>query len=254
MVRKIHARTFELCESSGVEIRAGYWRPELAWQEGENRSPSYDRQREKLVSAVGDQKELWEELLRFGVLEARMAERYFCLNDEVFVPFLGLIALFALPECTHESRLSARVNAVLYYLDSDFEAIEEVQQIARGIRQRVGRLRVRIEAAQEDAEEIRRIMQSTKRPFPKNLPLDSMDTYEKLARCEAEGLLEGARKNVAPGRRKAYEAVTRRYGLADGEFHTYAEVATKMNSSRQAVQYLVFSIFDELGIEHGRKA
>lgn len=229
MGQKISDSTRKMCAKRNVCFRTGYWRPEYAWEEGENRSPFYVAPRAFLMSLEGEQKELFDELLALGFASAEMTSRYFCLKGEEFISQRALGEEFGFSGMGAASKVSAWVNGVIHYLDPEFEVGQDSSRRARNLKQRVRRIRrllARTTIEKERlANEQQRLAMLAKTigvtELPEGLPLARLDIFEALVKAKNDGSLEELKKR----RSKAHLVIVLRFGLEDGKYKTLQEVA-----------------------------
>ncbi len=245
-LRRLGPGATKICQHHKVEVVTGHWNPKLAWKDGELRSASYKGQRDFLLTLHGEQKDLFAELLEFNILPALMASRYFCLQDEAYIPYAQLLLEFGFVEGVADSYISSLVNSVFCYLDQEFSASVEAGKHARATQQKVVEIRKQIALAEQDTvrrDEIRKI---SHRPIPDGLPLRYYDKYHVLVVALLEGKLEELKKHNFPGRRKAYKLICLRYGIDDNKFRTLELVGAMLNITKSRAQQLEKSVFDKL--------
>lgn len=233
MLRKLTpASHLRLCKERGVEVVGGH--VGNPWGETRIVSPHFEKQRRFLAELAGEQKTLFEELLALGFEEVQIASSYFCLNGEEYKPQRVLAEEYGYnPSYTHY--FSAKINAVLCYLDPNFSAADNAERIAKTMRERVVRLRPYLES-----EEQRRKL-AEKLGIPKlatKFPLARLDVFEAILKAGKDGRLEKLRLEA----QNDYQVIKLRFGLDDSTFGTYRtldEVGKLMGDlSRERIRQL----------------
>ncbi len=234
----------ELCRAKGVSIILGHHRPELAWDDGENRSPFYQKQATFFKNLQGEQKQLWEELRMFSFEEAEIAARYFCLDGEDYLPQRVLAEQYGFEYSN--TQISTRINAVLFYLDASFVVGARSRQFARAIKARVGRLRIGLTQTHTIAS-LRQ--EAAKRlglqELPEKLPLSRLETFEELVKRSRNGKL----KWLKTYHERLYKIVVLRYGLSGGRYRTLEEIGQSEYLTRERIRQLEEKALVLLGIE-----
>lgn len=245
-LRRLGPSATKLCQHHKVEVVTGHWNPKLAWKDGDLRSPSYKGQRDFLLTLDGEQKDLFAELLEFNILPALMASRYFCLQDEAYIPYGQLLLEFGFVEDVSDSYISSLVNSVFCYLDQEFSASAQARQRVQVTQDRVLRIRKQIALAEQDIARRDEIRKISDRPIPDGLPLRYYDKYQVLVVALLEGKLEELKKHNFPGQRKAYKLICLRYGIDDNKFRTFKLLGAMLNVTKARAHQLEKIVFDKL--------
>jgi hypothetical protein len=232
MFKKLHPDShLRLCQERGVAVVTGHVRPELVWEEGRIVSPHYQAQKAFLTGVSGDQKKLFDELIALGFEAALMTSRYYCLNGEEFLSQRALCADFGYGENINHY-FSAKINAVLCYLDEAFEASLASKRLAKALRANVIRLRPYLESAElrkQCAERLRIPQLASK------FPLARLDTFEKLL----EAFRSGRLAQFALESPDDHRALVLRFGLEElalGAYRTLEEVGNLTGVTRERVR------------------
>ncbi len=240
MCRKLTANHRTLCEKRNVRIVAGHQRPEMAWRDGENRSPLYDTQRRFFLELAGEQKILFDELLAMEFEAAQMTARYFCLQNEKYVGQLTVAVEYGYSAAT-QGHASSMISAVVLYLDPEFKANKDSVRIARNLKQNVERLRREYGELLEVGkiitrmnEEVVRLTGDPTSKVPSKLPIARFESYKVLVMAKMNGRLEWLQYHHP----RHYEAVTLRFGIFDGTFKTLEVCGTIMNLTRERIRQL----------------
>lgn len=232
-----------LCAERQVRLVIGFHNPSLAWGDDENRSPFYRGQRRFLLTLEGEQKSLFEELLKFGFHSARLAERYFCLQGEEFRPQREVARAVDFPSLL-PGYVSAHVNAVFCYLDPTFKASKGSVKIAETMRGRVARLRgILAQAASRDAMALRLGLER----LPEGLPLSRLETFGAVVTASRQPMFQ----DLVTQHPSEHKVIVYRYGLADGVYRTLQEVGDQYfeGKSREWIRQLEERAFARLSIE-----
>jgi len=174
------SETRRMLAERGIAFVGGHHRPELVWDRSSGpRDPRYDRLR-KIVLARRD---VLDELCELGFEMAIFTRRYYCLDGEEYRNYRQIATDLGLSP--HEAALSAYVNAVLHYLDPNYEVIDRSKQHVRAWRVRVERLR----ALRANTTQMRELLDRLElSAWPEGLPLARIDAYERvLMRWRAVG-------------------------------------------------------------------
>lgn len=245
MLRKMHPDShLRLCRERGVEVRAGHHQPHLAWKPGRIHSVFYDRQREFFRTMEGEQNTLFDELLAMNFDAAVMTARYFCLNDEEYVPQRTLAEEYGF-ERSDERQVSMRVNAIIYYLDASFDAGNRSQQFTNTLKQRVEKLRPFLRSA-ELRQRLCEQLGLTR--LPEKLPLWRIQVFRELVQARKNGDLQ----RLMVSHDHHYRVVTHRFGLEKEDptlYRTLEEVGEILDLSRQRIFQLEEAALKLLGIE-----
>lgn len=197
-----------------------------------------------MQSLTGPQKELFEELLRFGFTSAKMAARYFCLNGEQFVKQeeIGVHFGYTRENQSAQNSVSRRVNAVLHYLDRDLQVSMDALRIARVIVAEVERFR----ALYKEQKMMRALLDRLGiKQLPEGMPMAKLPVLEALLLAKNTGRLDRF-KNEAPLK---HRVLTLRYGLVDDKWHTLQAVHEIVGYTRGYMYLLEVSGLQELGID-----
>lgn len=242
--RNLGPRHRKLCQDAGVAIRTGYHRPDLAWQEGEIRSPYFQKNRSFLLGLSADQQRLFDELMLMGLEAAQITSRYFCLDDE---PYLTLHAVGQEFGIASESHVSVKTYTVLRYLDPGFDTIPAVIVSVEALRRKVERLRPYVhDAAKRQAYAERLGLRS----LPDRLPVAWFDTFEQLVALRRNGkfrTLEVMRPRLAT-------VLELRFGLTKPGSHDATclklqEIGERLELTRERVRQLIEEALTFLHIE-----
>jgi hypothetical protein len=241
-LRKLGEKHKKLCTDRGVVVCSGYHRPEVAWRENESRSVHYNAQRKFMTALEGDQKTLFDELIRFGFTSAEMAARYFCLNDEDFLTQEKVGWEFGFVACNNTAPVSSYINAVLCYLDNELETGQASKRIAGSMATRVKRLRALI--SQEKV--LQALLEKLGiEQLPEGMPPAMLDNLEAILATEKDGRF--ARLKVSSPR--LHKIIALRYGRTDNKWHVLQEIGTRHKVTRERIRQLEGQAFEELGIE-----
>ncbi len=244
MERKMLESHKKLCGAKGISIVTGHYRPELAWTEGENRSPHYQKQALFLRNIQGEQRQLLDELRFFGFEELEITSRYFCLNNEEYLPQRVIADQFDLNG--RESEVSEQINAVLYYLDPTFEAGYVSRSRAYSMRHRIERLRMALKQTHDIVLLRQNLAENLDLPkLPDKMPLGKFGIFEALIKCSRTGKLDWL-KTIDE---KLYRVLVLRYGLNDYHYKTLKEVGDIEGLTKQRIDQLEEKALALLGIE-----
>lgn len=243
MMRCIGPRHRELCNEKGIAIKAGYYRPDLVWKEGEIRSLEYKGNYSFFHGLEGKQKEKFEELLSLGFTSAQITTRYYCLSGEDLISQYELGRKFGYGG-TIANNISRIVNSIRYYLDPEFNTGEASKVMANALKGRVSRLR-----KLQQSEELRHqyAQQIGVDSLPERLSLAQLDAYTCLVKAKREGRLDGF-KNQYP---KIYQVLIFFFGLQDsaqGVCLTLNEIGEKFGFTRERARQLKDQGLKILGI------
>lgn len=127
-----------LCQERKIAIECGYVAPWNSW-EGQNRSRTYALHRNMLLGD-GEHKRRLDELLTYGVTEARVAARYYCLAGEPYVSTRTLAVKLGMNE-QQRGLVHLMIKMTLCYL---FPALARNKNVGKGVRsieRRIAQLR-----------------------------------------------------------------------------------------------------------------
>lgn len=248
MQGKMSSAHRELCQKRQVQLITGYHMPQLAWEEGENRSPFYQAQQTFLLNLQGEQKVLFEELLTFGFEAASMTSRYFCLRNEVYLSQRRLCVEYGYPDSMHHN-ISQKINTVLYYLDPSFDPGDRAKEMAEAIKARLPRLRAMFHSdvlRKKYAEDFR-VKYGV--PLASNFPFVRLETFEKLLEARASGKLNALRAEEP----KNWKVLTLRFGLDKagtdvGIYRKLEQIGEMMGVTRERIRQREEKAFEFLGI------
>jgi len=241
MVRHVpeHSRTAQLLKDRGVKLVEGYERPEMAWEEGESRNPRHRLLRQKLLEP--EFRAHLDELCDLGFEMAIYTRRYFCLNDEEYVPYRVLSAERGL-HVRQDHAISAYVNGVIHVLDPTYEVNRRSIQFARTLVRRAEKAR-RFHASAEAMDELLKELGVSE--WPRGVPLARLEVYEKvLAAWRTDHL-------AALSERERFVLVGR-FGLGDQPARVLAEIGSTMpgkSVSRERVRQIEGQALEKLGID-----
>ncbi len=241
MIRKLGDHHRRLCAERNVRIISGYHQPNSAWPEGANHSRYYRQQQDFLLRLSGEQKALFDELLRLDFHVAHLVARYFCLRGEEFKPQHDVALEVDFPTLW-DSVISARIHSVFYYLDPTFRASKRPRRMAETMRARVVSLR-EILAQAANREEIAK--QLGLQALPSNLPLSRLYVFEAVVQTSQRQAFQRLLKEYP----RWYRVLTLRYGLEDGVYRTLEEIGEMMDVTRERIRQVEEEAFDWLGIQ-----
>lgn len=229
----------DLCREHGIQVVKGHYRPEMAWQEQRIVNPQYDAQRRFLRSLSEGQRAEFADLLALGVEAAEITSRYFCLNDEEYVPQRVLADEYGYSSGANHT-ISSVVLAVLHYLDDTTIVGEGSLRRSRALRIRVPRLRHYIQSAE------------MRMRLPGELGIDRLADNFPLIRIEVLRSVLAAQRNgsLRSLHPRQYEALTRRFGLDVGAsvYRTLEDVGQSMGGiTRERVRQLEVLALAALG-------
>jgi hypothetical protein len=249
MVTRLGDSHRKYCEEHNVEIVTGHACPNLAWKKDELRpTKSYYAQQTFLQTLQGEQKRLFDELTAFCFDAALMTAEFYNINSttETGKPHSTLDDLsdkYGLCHCSHASMY---IQAVLFYLDPEFETGERSKQIANALKRRVEKLRAYIQGLDSQQK------LATKLGIPQlpiGLPLARIEILGELLKAQDDGRMDKLEK-YNPRLRQAVEL---RFGLDDMDAPTYRtllEVGVLMGvSTRERPRQLEARALNLLGIE-----
>lgn len=230
----------KLLNEHGVEVIVGHQKPSAAWH-AERRVPQgYEAQRQYLKNLAGPQKELFDELLKYGLKYARMISRYFCLNGEAYVTFGNLAVGFGY--ALHASYAHDVIHGVLHYLAPRSDSTKAAKQKAVALKAHVARIRLR----EAKRERMRGYTQGLGiATLPANLKPAQYALFEKVLRAHQSGRLESALKEKDS---RALCIVKERWGLKDGVVRTHKEMGDIYGVSRQRAQQIEQFALELVGI------
>lgn len=240
---KLGSRHEDLCRKSGVEITTGHHKPNMAWEEGRNVSPQYQHQQSFLLNLEGEQKKLFDELIMFGFEEAEITSRYFCLNGEAYVSQRLLTGEYGYKESLNHV-ISAKIMAVLFYLDPQFKVGEGSQLRANAIKSRVISLREQFLTDIRRAEVSNALKEKYGVEIPPKFPLAKIGTLEKLAEARKSGHFDSLKWQHS----NVWKALTLRYDFDNVIYRRLAEVGEIIGVTRERVRQLESEAFTLLGI------
>lgn len=131
----------EILKAHNVSLEIGH-QVHNGWKEGDIRQPTYAKNKKFFLSLTKRRQEKFNELLALGLLEARLAARYFCLHGETYVPLRELREATT-GEKIHVnlSFLSVMIHAVMLYLNPKLEVSATSRRQGEVLARRVERLR-----------------------------------------------------------------------------------------------------------------
>ena len=237
---------FGICKKSNVELASGYWSPEKAWKGNAlNRHPAYEAERRFFLELSGEQRDLFDELLLFKFEEALMVARYYRLEDEEPITLRRLATEFGFRHAATAG--STRVNAVIRYLDPDFNTGIDSTRKAKSIETHVQKLRNRISGHlhhQAMLEDVVRQLEIDQ--IPDGLPLSLLDRFEAIVRALRSDDMVHKLKQKS---HRLYSVLALRYGLEDYQFKTLSKVGELLNGiTGERVRQLESEALDFLGI------
>jgi hypothetical protein len=231
-----HSPHVQLLNVRGVKLVEGYDRPELAWGEGEVRDLRYPLLRQKLLKP--ELRTYLDELCDLGFEMAIYTRRYFCLNDEQYMPYRELSAERGL-HVRQDHGISAYVNGVIHVLDPTYEVNQRSLQFARTFVRRIEkarRLRGSAEAMGVLLKELGIIA------WPHGLPLARLEAYEKV-------LVAWRSNQLAALSERERAVLVNRFGLGDCPVGTFAEIGAKVALSRERVRQIEGEALEKLGVD-----
>ncbi|MEA1926094.1 MAG: sigma factor-like helix-turn-helix DNA-binding protein [Patescibacteria group bacterium] len=236
-INKSHKR---LCDSRGVKIDSGYYKPDLAWDAGESRLSSYKLRRLFFQKLAGKQKALFNELLSFGFEEAIITARYFCLNKENFLCQRELGMEFGYLE--KEKAISRKVNAVISYLDETFSTSRVSMALACSIKRRVEKLR----KTKRSKSDFRRLLGRYRiSKLPKGFPITRLKIYSELLKARKDGRMNSLELENP----KWHKVINLRFGLGSEESYLALEkVGNIVGVSRERVRQIEHEALKKLKI------
>lgn len=205
--RRLTKEQKDISGEHGIKLVAGHVRPQSEWSDDRRSSAA---NRKFLLNLVGLQKALFEELLDFGIEAAKLTARYFCLAGE---DYMSMRVLGEEVGVTFES-VNTAINAVLRYLNPEFETSLAAKKRASSMRERVVGLR-KVAASQEEMQKILQELGIVK--FPEGLPLGQLDLYKALLDARNEGRLEELRLKEW----RSYMVVVVNFGMDDDQNPQY---------------------------------
>lgn len=203
MLPKCSERHREMCRARGVAIVAGHVRPEACWDNCESRSPVYALQRRFLLSLAGPQRALFDELRALGFDAAEMAVRYYGLEGEP-VTQRALAADYGYGPVS--SKVSAKVLAVLHYLDDSTEVGEISKVRSRAMRIEVARLRPLVASAALQRAALEEVGLQA---FAPGFPFSRLAALRAVVAASRDGRLRALEKKDP----RAHRALVLRFGL-----------------------------------------
>ena len=241
---KLGSLHHELCRGRGVEFITGHHSPEMAWDEGEVRSPHYEQQTQFMRNLSGEQKQLFDELLLFGFQAAEIVSRYFCLKGEPYKPQRLLALEYGYAERLN-SYISQSLGAVFFYLDPSFVVGAGAVIQAGAIRQRVERLRLGVKGTRSLVE-IRSSLQAKLgvSKLPDNLWPARFALFEQVHLAREDGRVSKLKKK----RPREYRVLSLRLGLEDNRCQTLEVIGTQMGLTRERVRQIENDALVYLGI------
>jgi hypothetical protein len=211
-----------------VEFVAGYHKPEMAWEEGRTLS-TYRAQQKFMRGLAGDQAALFAELLAMDFESAKMISRYFCLSGEEYVPMRVIAEEWGY---SHNTHVSCWMNAILRYLDPEFETGEESQRHARNVVLRVARLRPLLDSAKARDEALQALGLDS---LPEGFPWSRFDEFAEVVQAQRDGRLAALETSDT----RAHQALVLRFGLgAERVYRTLLVVGEAMGVSRERIRQL----------------
>ena len=227
-----------------AHFRVQYGTVRKAWDQARKDSPSskqYSGQQRFLQTLAGDQKALWDELLRFGIEAAEITARYFCLNGETFIPLGKLAVLYGFAE--NVSLGSQFVNAVLHYLDPTFKCAREAKRRAASIETTV---RVTRELT-SGLDVIQRLCTELRiQNLPDKLPLSKWQLFRQIRLAYNAGRFS----IFTEDRARDGEILKERYGIPEGPFKSLGDIglAQSPQLSHERIRQLEERALSALGI------
>jgi hypothetical protein len=238
---KISDKHHSLCELKGVKITTGHIAPDLAWEEGEIRSPDYKKNLATMKGLSGDQKTLLEELVFYGEEAALIASRYFCLSGEEYLS-QGLLAV----EFGYSERLyhymSTKILAVTGLFDTTVGTTARVTQLRTNMLRRLEIYRERFSTQQKRIQNTEAIKVRYGVAVASNYPAAAIIVLERIL----EQRLSKDFTKFKMGQPKAWRIIELRYGFDtrdNATFRTLQEVGDIIGITRERVRQLIEKAF-----------
>ncbi len=245
MREKMGQEHLKALTEKGIELVTGFERPELAWKERENRSVSYEAQRNFLLGLDPTKKALFDELLTYGFEEAEMAARYFCLKGEPFIGQKEVATEFGYAGRIANSYVCKKIITVLTYLDP-VQFVGCASQSAQG---RLNALKHQVETARAASQEVEKQQEILARlgieRFPEKFIFGHLNELEAVHMARKDGRLASLKAR----NERLYKIVSERYGLEDNIFRTYRELGPLHEVTWQRAHQLIQIAYELLGIK-----
>jgi hypothetical protein len=214
------SRHLATLKAHGVKIVTGYDRPEVAWAtNNECRDPRYRRLRQMLLRP--ENRAQLDELCELGFEMAHYARRYFCLDNEEYVPYRILSAERGI-HVRQDHAVSAYINGIIHVLDPTYQVNIRSASFARSLVKRADQARELRKNGAEMQALLERLGVSA---WPQGLPLARADIYERVLkawRADGLGALEDRERFV----------IVCRFGLDGHSVRTLLELGNAMSQTR----------------------
>lgn len=186
----------------------------------------YRAQRDFLVTLDSERQALLDELFGLGWMEVEVVRRYFCLNDEQYVPSHELAKQHGISA----GALHVYAGTVLYYLDSAFEVSKQSIAKIPMLEKRVEQERERLQNVESQKEEL---LKHGLEKVPIGMPLRFIKEYALVYRAWC--IDELSEMTVAESERAVLVA---RYGLEDNTFKTLEAIGETRGLTRERIRQL----------------
>lgn len=211
---------FALLQEHGVQLETGYIHRGSGWKDKSCRFHRYKKNKEFFLGLSAERKAAFEELLIYKVPEALIAARYFCLNNESYVPLHRLNEVME-GVSKGATRLSMQINGLKDYLLKK-EGESERGVVYRSITRKLNACKAEEAKTQKNLKLTKTIQSLGLTSIPKNIPEDLIPTYAKLkARYDDVRL----RRELDP---EEFKAVVSHFGLKSNVFLSYPMVSAKL--------------------------
>ncbi len=246
--RLVEKKHLKLCTRHGVKIIYGHVQPDLSWADtGIVRNPQYEKYRKFLIGLKGEQRRLWNELLRFKIQAAQITARYYCLKGEPYISQRRLCQEFGYRQSSL-SLMVTKINAVLFYLDPNISVGKSSINHAKFIKLCVQRLRTK----EQEKNKKQKFATDLGLPYyPAGLRKNREKRFARVIKAYRAGVMEKLKnQNI-----RSCQVLVIQYGLNHLDkprYLTHAQVRAKMKGknkiSRARISQLELRGLEKMGI------
>jgi len=185
------------------------------------------KERQSFMRALDPERQaLFDELLSFGIVEAEITHRYYCLGGEAYLSPHEVAKMFG---CS-KGGLQIWVGMVLYYLDSPLKVPKQSIDYVPMMQKQVVRERERLHNIDVQKDEL---AQHGLERVPAGMPLRFLEQYALIYRAWQIDELSELTVN-----KSERSVLVGRYGLEDGIFRSLEEVGTARNVTRERIRQI----------------
>jgi len=220
-IRELKGESLKLLQQRKIKITAGHFKPQSSGHQAAPTS-SYLKEQRFMMELSERQNALFKELLALNFEHALMAQRYFCLDGKSRESLVAICSAYSISTI---SNISAKIRALLYYLDRSFKCSKTSVRIARTLEQRVAKARDQKRKKQDMLNNL---------VYPKYSPKSLRPRCRFIIDSFNNGSIERLQTLYPLG----YEVLKNRYhpnNEVGNRFTSMAVVAKTMGYSRQGI-------------------